>query len=117
MLCQRKIDWNDAALWKRVVAGMIAADKGLLIKTWGIKINFNVALAGVFTERGIFTRTGNFVRFSFAQLTTVRFEHLSLSKHKRALFNQVVVLQSRYIMSLHVDVAYPFEVTANEMTA
>lgn len=73
----------------------------ILIKGRQIKINFSFLFDNVFRKYDIFTPTRSFVRFNFSRL--IHFEHLSLSKHKRALFNRAVVL--RGIMSLYIDVA------------
>lgn len=98
----RKIDFSNVRQVQRIVGERSYMEKEkVLIKGCQIKINFNFLFDNVFRMYDIFAPTRNFVRFNFSRL--IRFEYLSLSKHKRALFNRAVVL--RGIMSLYIDVA------------
>lgn len=79
------------------------AKRIILIESRYININFSFPLDGLFREYALFffSSARNFARFNFSRI--IHFVHLSLSKHKRALFNRVAVL--RGIMSLYIDVA------------
>lgn len=98
----RKIDFSNVRQGQRIVGEYSYMEKEkVLIKGCQIKINFSFLFDNVFRKYDIFAPTRNFVRFNFSRL--IHFEYLSLSKHKRALFNRAVVL--RGIMSLYIDVA------------